>query len=104
MVLVKCPFCNGEAEIIGDSHIECPDCGCVLPEISGSIEETVRLWNERREILSCPLCGNYAYKNVHAKEDDGIKFSIHCINCDLHTKTFDTEEEAIHAWNIRSLP
>ena len=99
--LSSCPLCKGRVTIVENSCIQCTKCGCVLPKISGSMEETVLLWNSRIEFLSCPLCGEYAYKIVVAKGDD-VEFSIHCVNCGFHTKTFKTEEEAIHAWNSRA--
>lgn len=54
------------------------------------------------EILPCPFCGGKP--SVYTKDggDNSDDFySIECNHCNAGVDSFDTEEEAIKAWNTR---
>ena len=52
------------------------------------------------ELLPCPFCGGEASKRLFYKG----KYRVHCNVCDANSDdVWDTEAEAIAAWNRRSV-
>lgn len=47
---------------------------------------------------ACPFCGGRGIVNLSAE-----KPYVYCESCDVHAPGYDTMEEAIKAWNRRSL-
>lgn len=54
------------------------------------------------EILRCPFCGEIAdtFDNYFPRRQ-AIWVRVGCLGCDVRTKWYPTEEEAINAWNTR---
>lgn len=46
----------------------------------------------------CPCCGN---TSKAVAEQFYQEFYVMCVECELRTANYDTEEEAIEAWNKR---
>lgn len=49
------------------------------------------------KLKSCPFCGGEARTIPYSFED----FAVRCKECGCGTGIYDTEEEAIEAWNRR---
>lgn len=106
-----CPFCgydHMEGEPVSHEDIffflECPRCGARGANAIHE-ENAVDRWNRRVSEMSeglkhCPFCGAEAevHKNVFA---EGTVYTVECISCSCGLDWFDTEEEAIKAWNRR---
>lgn len=55
------------------------------------------------ELKPCPFCGYDAFINRFSGEIDGYSISCSAIEyCGATQEKFDTEEEAIEAWNRRA--
>jgi Lar family restriction alleviation protein len=50
------------------------------------------------ELKRCPFCGGEVYSDWSRKND----FFVTCDNCNAYVKYFETEQEAIDAWNRRT--
>lgn len=99
---MKCPRCNGEGSvpyhIAGDLFDEtnCPLCGG-----SGEYEpfdadvELDRLDDDiKPKLKPCPFCGGEAMTNKLYENE----WYVYCPKCE---RNYDTEQEAIEAWNKR---
>lgn len=71
------------------------------------------MWGDRVELKPCPFCGGKAslFPNdeprLHRHSRNG-KYAVCCWDCDMlfgydidYGGQFDTEEEAVQAWNMR---
>ena len=70
--------------------------------LAESIEEAAKLIREiekEYELKPCPFCGGKA--KLFGTESNGI-FYVKCLECDVDSN-FDTDEEAIAAWNRRAV-
>lgn len=58
------------------------------------------------ELLPCPFCGGEArsYYNSSCDCCGFISGVVHCRSCPAEVNHFNTEAEAIAAWNTRTLP
>lgn len=54
---------------------------------------------KERDLKPCPFCGNDKPKLMH-NWGDAV---IYCSQCDSSSGCYDTEEEAIEAWNRRKV-
>ena len=57
--------------------------------------------NRTTELLPCPFCGGEAQKSVHAFWHVGCQ-DKGCSGYEVYLKNYDTEAEAIAAWNARA--
>lgn len=49
------------------------------------------------KLRQCPFCGEDAY----ISNDDDVMYTVYCMGCKVELGYFDSEEEAIAAWNRR---
>lgn len=54
------------------------------------------------ELLPCPFCGGEAETLTAESMYGGYLFGIMCNDCRSRGDVYDTEEEAIEAWNTRA--
>lgn len=55
------------------------------------------------KLKMCPFCGGEADCNNNSLMQGGkFKWSVECCGCGVITSAFNTEEEAIEAWNRRA--
>lgn len=120
--LDSCPFCGGEAEINVEKtrhFIKCTKCGCKI-SLYRNKDELIDFWNNGRMgktdtinevtgLKCCPFCGTIdeaevSTTNIRAS-DSRYKWVVNCVNgeeaCYIETAQYDTEAEAINAWNRR---
>ena len=94
MMEQKCPNCNGggviqEYDEFDRYHVlECYLCGG-----SGVINNT--------GLKPCPFCGGEAEKCNLTKFDINDRCWVECKECGVSAKIYDSEQEAIEAWNRR---
>lgn len=55
-----------------------------------------------KKLLSCPFCGGEAEMLTAESMHGGYLFGIMCNDCRSRGDVFDTEAEAIAAWNARA--
>lgn len=53
------------------------------------------------ELKSCPFCGGSTYL-FDFPDVDGMNYSIKCNSCCVTSALYDTEVEAVDAWNKRN--
>ena len=54
------------------------------------------------ELLSCPFCGGEAETLTAESMHGGNLYGVMCANCAGRSDVYDTEAEAIAAWNTRA--
>lgn len=55
------------------------------------------------ELKSCPFCGKEAIQLIDFDDYTGeIHVAIHCRQCKVRTKYYDSLDEAIKTWNRRA--
>ena len=61
------------------------------------------LENESRDgrLKPCPFCGGEAYLYLYC---EGVDHSVGCSKCYFHRDEFNSDNEAIEAWNKRIEP
>ena len=53
------------------------------------------------KLKPCPFCGGEALL-IEPENNCGRGYSVDCYNGDVWTKSYDTEQEAVNAWNTRA--
>ena len=53
------------------------------------------------ELKPCPFCGGEAYPDGQSNPNRTTSIYIECNRCGINTIGFNTEEQAIKAWNRR---
>ena len=98
--LKNCPLCGGKAEVqtkgLNLKSVSCTKCGA----FNAWHVDAIKHWNNRKNVsplLLCPICG----KKVKLYELLETLFIIKCDGCKLISPSYESEEEAIHAWNSR---
>lgn len=83
-----CPNCGTNYGGDYDSYKYCPNCG-------QAIDWRKKMNRDKNKLKPCPFCGGAAHV---------VGFSakwVFCNSCGAEAQCFDTEEEAIEAWNRR---
>ena len=55
----------------------------------------------RGKLMPCPFCGGEAIRGMACHVHEGYAFRVECRKCKIVTPFYDTEAEAIEAWNRR---
>lgn len=55
-----------------------------------------------KELKPCPFCGGEAKIRDYSIQDLGPEIDVFCTNCGGQTFVYETEGEAIEAWNRRA--
>lgn len=84
-----------------ESHHECEKCplvGCSNEPPFGCVFGWLEM-KSYAELLPCPFCGG---SSVPRRWWSSGLYCVQCDNCNSHTGNFNTEAEAIAAWNRRA--
>lgn len=53
------------------------------------------------ELKPCPFCGCPASIYDYKHNEMPLGYDVHCLGCEVTTKSYKTKEEAIEQWNTR---
>jgi len=56
-----------------------------------------------KDLKSCPFCGSEVELDETLHQLTPLQYFVHCKKCAVESDLFDTEAEAILAWNTRPL-
>lgn len=55
----------------------------------------------KREIKTCPFCGEIAECTTSVMKDEYLKYKVECSSCFCRTDFYDHPQIAIDRWNVR---
>lgn len=73
----------------------------IAKEAAKRLDE-VRAGSSKSELLPCPFCGGEAEILTAESMNGGYLFGIMCNDCRSRGDVYDTEAEAVAAWNTRA--
>ena len=86
-------------------YIQCPQCGWTSWYEHTNPSMVLSKWNDRasnrrieKTAKPCPFCGSSELK-IEMNSD--LSWSVGCQECEGHSGTHDTKQEALEAWNRR---
>ena len=86
-------------------HIECPNCGWTSNNIDFEAGLVLRRWNDsavnrrtEKKAKPCPFCGS---NELEIAMESNLLWAITCQECEGRSGLYNTQQEALEAWNRR---